>query len=318
MTGKLIHHYPFDPSYDYSLDGLLNIDQPTMPDDFVAFWQQRYRDAIKIHPKPSIAHTGIAKEGFEIYDLSYQSTGGLIIRGWVLIPQNQLVKRGLVIGHGYGGCDGPTYSLKPDGTALLFLCFRGLALSQHPPISPDPVYHVLHDIDKPEQYILGGCVEDIWLAVSAMECLFPATRGHIGYAGISFSGGVGALALPWDTRIKQAHLNVPSFGHHPLRLSLPTNGSAASVQQYEKQHGNSQVTLQYYDAASAANFIDQPVHVAAALFDPMVAPPGQFSIYNALKNSTLFVLDAGHFDYPQRELQEQALQKELLEFFSQL
>lgn len=165
----------------------------------------------------------------------------------------------------------------------------------------------------------GGCVDDLWLAVSAMLLLFPATCGHIGYAGMSFGGGIGAMALPWEPRIQRAHLNVPSFGNHPVRLQLPTVGSGAAVQGYQQQHGNVLATLQYYDAASAARFIRQPVHVAAALFDPAVAPPGQFAIYNALSEPKyLFVLEAGHFSYPHQAKQEQALLKELEVFFSQL
>jgi cephalosporin-C deacetylase len=177
----------------------------------------------------------------------------------------------------------------------------------------------LHDIDKPQRYVIGGCVDDLWLAVSALQMLFPASKGHIGYSGISFGGGIGALGVPWDERIQRAHLNVPTFGNQPLRLQLPTIGSGAAVQRYQQQHGNVLDTLQYYDAASAAGFIRQPMHIAPALFDPVVAPPGQFAVYNALAaEKTLFVLEAGHFEYPNMVTQGQALQQELEDFFAKL
>ena len=61
------------------------------------------------------------------------------------------------------------------------------------------------------------------------------------------------------------------------------------------------------------------VHIAAALFDPFVAPPGQFAIFNSwLGEKSLFTLDAGHFDYPERVPQENALRIELLTFFNNL
>ena len=143
--------------------------------------------------------------------------------------------------------------------------------------------------------------------------------GHVAYLGISFGGGIGALALPWDRRIQRAHFNVPSFGNHPLRMQLPTWGSAAAVQNFQREHGNILETLSYYDAAAAASNIQVPVHVAAALADPVVAPPGQFSIYNALPGEKkLFVLDKGHSDYPRQAAQEKALLSELQEFFSKL
>jgi cephalosporin-C deacetylase len=313
------HSYDFDPSYGYTKDDLLAIRSPAAPSDFAWFWQERYQHAMTLHPHPRIRHTGDSHEGYEIYSLRYFSTNSFVIRGWVLIPQDEPVTKGIVVGHGYGGRDGPDYVLKQPGTALMFPCFRGLSRSQKHGISTDPAYHVLHDLDKPNRYILGGCVEDVWLAVSAMQLLFPPTKGHIGYAGISFGGGIGTLALPWDDRISRAHLNVPTFGDHPLRLSLPTVGSGAAVQHYQLQHGNALETLQYYDAASAARFIKQPMHVAAALFDPTVAPPGQFAIYNALPDpKSLFVLDAGHFDYANKDAQTQSLIQELNAFFSHL
>lgn len=112
---------------------------------------------------------------------------------------------------------------------------------------------------------------------------------------------------------------MPTFGDNPLRLGLKTIGSGEAVQHYQLQHGNALETLQYYDAASAAQFIKQPMHIAAALFDPAVAPPGQFAIYNALpEEKSLTILEAGHFDYPNEAREEQALIKELDEFFSHL
>lgn len=308
-----------DPAQPFALEDLLAVTPPPAPADFDVFWRERYALALQLHPRPRLKHTGEAHAGYEVYDLRYISTGNWLIRGWVLVPQRHPVTRAIIFGHGYGGCDGPDYRLSVEGAALFFPCFRGLARSQHAPVSSNPLYHVLHDIDKPQQYIIGGCVEDLWLAVSSTLLLFPAANGHIGYAGISFGGGIGALALPWDNRIQRAHFNVPTFGHQPLRLQLPTRGSAAAVQAYGRQHGNPLATLQYYDAATAARFTQQPVHIAAALCDPMVTPPGQFAIYNALSgNGRLFVLDAGHMAYPRQAEQEAMLLTELQDFFADL
>jgi cephalosporin-C deacetylase len=162
-------------------------------------------------------------------------------------------------------------------------------------------------------------VDDVWTGVSALLGLFPNLAGHIGYLGISFGGGIGAMALAWDDRIGRGHLCVPSFGHQPLRLSLPTTGSGAAVQRFARTQGNVLATLAYYDAAVAARHIRQPMHVAAARFDPAVAPPGQFAVYNAIPgNKRLYVLDAGHFDYPGRARQDQEVLAELRAFFAPL
>jgi cephalosporin-C deacetylase len=260
------------------------------------------------------------KLGWRLFEISYTSTDNFTIRGWLLLPGSGVIKRGFIVGHGYGGHNEPVFHLPFKDAALLFPSFRGLALSALPSISSEPYYHVLHNINQVDHYILGGCVEDVWLAVSALLHLFPDLAGHLGYLGISFSGGIGALALAWEQRIARGHFNTPSFGHHPLRLRLVTNGSALSLQQFYRTHKKQTLkTLRYYDAALAAKRITIAMHCACALFDPCVAPPGQFAIYNSLPGTKqLFTLKAGHHNYPDQKQQEQELINELDAFFAPL
>lgn len=312
----LSHHYPFDPSYGYDLERLLEVEPPPEPNGFYNFWRARYERAMEVDPRPEVTPSLLKHAGFTVSDLSYRSTDNFPIRGWVLRPEEKPVNRIFIMGHGYSGINAIDFALPFGDAAYVVPCFRGLCRSHRPPISTDPAFHVLHDIDKRDRYILGGCVEDLWLAVSVAITLFPQAAQRLAYLGISFGGGIGALAMPWDARIRRAHLNVPSFGHQPLRLELPSLGSAASLQRLQAQDGNVLETLKYYDAAIAVGYMDNPVHIAAALFDPMVAPPGQYAIYNALPGAKrLFVLDAGHFDYPRRAEQEQQLLNELRDFF---
>lgn len=312
--------YDFDPSYGYSLAQLLTVATPYEPNDFTQFWHRRYERALNVAPKPQLKDNNQNYAGWRVFELRYNSTDNCLIRGWLLLPESGIIKRGFIVGHGYGGRTNPDWHLPFTESALLFPCFRGLGLSSQAGISPDPNWHVLHHIDRAEQYVLGGCVDDVWLAVSALLRLLPTLAGHLGYLGISFGGGIGALALAWEQRIARGHLNAPTFGQQPLRLRLPSQGSANSVQQYYCQHKKQTLkVLRYYDAAIAAKHITMPVHCACARFDPCVAPPGQFAIYNALPNNRqLFVLEAGHHDYPNKAQQEQQLLHELNRFFAPL
>jgi len=313
------HKPPFDPTYGYTLESLLRVGWPDEPGDFAEFWQSRYRNALGIYPNPELTRCKGHHPDFDVYDVRYRSTEDFLIGGWLLSPKRGPIRRGLVVGHGYGGREAPDFDLPVGEAAVLFPCFRGLSRSRDSRVPDNPARHVLYGIGQRDRYILGGCVEDLWLAVSTLLSVFPQVEGHIGYSGISFGGGIGALALPWEPRIRIAHLNVPTFGHHSLRLALPTQGSAEAVRRYEHRHGHVLETLRYYDAACAARHIHIPVHVAAALSDPVVAPPGQFAIYNALTGpKRLFVLKAGHSDYPERLEEERALLAELGAFFEPL
>ncbi len=313
----LQHDYPFDPSYGYDLERLLAIEPPAEPAGFTDFWTARYERARTVDPAPTIRSSALTRAGRRAWDVEYTSTDGATIRGWLLEPVTRPVTRGFVVGLGYLGMDRPEHFLPCDDAAYLVPCPRGLGRSAAPTISPHPRWHVLHDIDDRDSYVLGGCVEDLWTGVSALLALRPAVAGRVDYLGESFGGGIGALALPWDPRIGRAHLDVPTFGHHPLRLTLPTTGSGAAVQAYARDHVHVGETLAFYDSSVAATHIYKPVHVAAALFDPVVAPPGQFAVHNALPEPhRLFVRRAGHFTHPDGAAENRRLLSELRGFFS--
>jgi cephalosporin-C deacetylase len=312
----LQHGYPFDPSYGYDLERLLVGEPPPEPPGFADLWSARYEKALRVDPRPILRPCTYTRPGVRVSELECRSSDGFPIRGWLLEPVGRPGRREFVVGHGYGGIAVPDFDLPCPDAAYLVPCFRGLCRSARPPISSDPFWHVLHNIHLRDRYILGGCVEDIWTGVSDLVQLHEQLLGRIGYMGISFGGGIGALALPWEPRIVRGHLNVPTFGHQPLRLQLPTTGSGSAVQDFARRHAHVVETLAYYDAAVAAGYIRQPMHLALAQFDPAVAPAGQFAVYNALPGyKELFVLTAGHFDHPECAAENRALLSELKSFF---
>ncbi len=317
MKHEMAHGYPFDPTHGYSFEKLLAVQAPEPPADFEAFWRARYERTRNIAPKPKLRDTGAdLPGGGRVFELSYSSTDRVRVKGWLVLPRRGVVRRGFVVGHGYSGRTGPDAALPFPDAALVFPCLRGLGLTRHGSISSDPQWHVLHDIQSREKYVLGGCVEDTWAAVTALLRLFPEVENHVGYLGISFSGGVGALAVPWDARVSRAHFNVPTFGHQPLRLELGSLGSAASVQRHVRAFPGARGTLAYFDAAVAARWLRIPVHCACAKFDPSVAPAGQFAVYNAIPGQKrLFALTAGHHSHSEQVREERELLREIDEFF---
>ena len=310
------HPFPFDPTYGADEAELRAIQPPAPPTDYVGFWEPRYAAALAVDPQPEV-HAEGEDGSHRRFHVSFRSTENVRIRGWLLVPKVGPARRGLVVAHGYGGRTAPDTHLPFADAVMLFPCLRGLSLSRLPKVPSDPYGHVLHGIERPETYIHGGCIEDLWCAVSALLRLHPEVAGRIGFLGISFGGGIGAMALAWDDRVARAHLNVPSFGNHPVRLQCRTVGSGEAVRAYASRGLDPLRTLSYYDAASAAQRIRIPVHCALAGFDPAVAPPGQFSIFNALPGEReLFPLQAGHFPYPGAEQEERRLLGELERFFS--
>lgn len=308
----LAHDLPFDPAHDYDLDRLLAVPAPDPPAGFQEFWRSLHAEARGVRVAPLLrarADTVGGVEAVAVHEVAYTSLGGRRIGGWMTLPADGQVRRGCVVTHGYGGRESPDPGLLPPGTAAIWPCLRGQGVrSRQPDLPSDADAHVLHGIGSRRSYVHGGCAADVWCAATALVELVPAAGRRLTYAGTSFGGGIGALALPWDDRFTAAVLNVPSFGNHPLRLTLPCTGSGESVRRHHAVHPEVADVLAYFDAATAARHIGIPVHVGAALFDPAVPPPGQFAIHNALPGpKKLHVLTAGHFAHPGQAGEEEDL-----------
>ncbi|MET8469175.1 acetylxylan esterase [Streptomyces sp. NPDC006422] len=319
------HDFPFDPAYGRTLNELLRIPAPDVPAGFDAFWRSRYEAARAVDPKPEVGRLVEERDGARIHEVSYTSVGGVRLGGWLVLPAEGEAEHGFVVGHGYGGRDqvGPDVPLPLPRSAAILPCVRGMAdRGLLPGVPSVAAEHVLHGIASRDTYVIGECVADLWCAASALLELVPGLNGpgpRLGYLGVSFGGGLGALALPWDERLAAGQLTVPTFGNHPLRLTLDCVGSGAAVRRYHAEHPEVVDVLSYFDAATAAGRLRKPVLVAAALFDPSVPPPGQFAVYNALAGAReLRVLEAGHYEYEGTQQEQAGLDAATTDFFARV
>lgn len=273
----------------------MKIAPPSEPPGFAKFWRETYEHtlALPLHFKKE--ETLYSNEKIVVFEIDFESFGHLRVGGWLTVPRKGPIRRGVVCGHGYGGRGQPAMDAPGPDAAVISPCARGFHRSAHCEIPSTSGKHVLHGIEKKETYVHRGCAAELWSAGSVLLELFPEIEGNLHYHGGSFGGGIGALAMAWDRRFSKAFLDVPSFGNHPLRLQMPCTGSGEAVRQYYLQHPEVAEVLRYFDSAIAAQYIEFPTYVAAALRDPAVPPPGQFSVYNALRcPKELFIRAHGH------------------------
>jgi cephalosporin-C deacetylase len=309
------HSFNFDPTYGYSQEQLLAVEVPKGPEDFDPFWQETAAEtaAIPLHLESKQVESPV--DGFNLFEINFDSWGGVRSGGWLVVPEQ--VERGFVMGHGYGGREGPEFGLPAENAAAIFPCAPGFHRSARVDIPDNSQEHVVHLIESRETYILRACVASLWSAASALLELYPQVGEELYYAGGSFGGGLGALALPWEKRFRKGYLSVPTFGQHPIRVQCACEGSGKAVRSYYMRHPEVSEVLQYYDAATAATRVEIPVLVSAALFDPAVPPTGQFAVYNGLgEGRELFVLKAGHFEYPGQGEEQKKLETVKRAFFA--
>lgn len=308
-TSGLINGWPGDARYGWTTEALLTPQPlPPQPEDFASFWAETLRESdalpstlsltAELHPPDTLADSHRLLTG------SYESLGGISIGCWILIPTTGAPARNLTYGHGYGGRIYPDLGaelIHPDDAVILPV-LRGLPqLSLSDDIPAEAPAHVVHGIESPHSYVLRGCVADVWRATSELDLLVGEHPRR--YTGASFGGGIGVFAL-LSGRYERAALHVPTFGNHPLRVTLPCIGSGAGVSRRVESHPETLDVLAYFDAAIADHHVTTPTMVSAALWDPAVVPPGQFAVHHALAgDKQLVVQDCGHTDYPGMEEQ---------------
>ncbi|BCB87708.1 acetylxylan esterase [Phytohabitans suffuscus] len=291
---------------------------PPEPADFEAFWRATREELTKpplswrIHQRYDDARLGRRVE-----ELTFDSSTGERAFAWVTYPRGAKVARGMVVSHGYQGRpDGPDEYAPAPEAAKIFPCAPGLPRSLSTTIPPVAREHVLHGIGARDTYVHRFCAADIWRSASVLLERFPGIA-RLDYHGGSFGGGIGALALPWDDRFHRAHLSLPSFGHHPLRLRQPCTGSGEAVRRLAAREPAVRDVLGYFDAATAATRIRIPAFVSVARRDPAVPPIGQFAVYHALAGpKQLYLLSAGHMPYPAEATERAARDRELAAFFA--
>lgn len=294
------HNYSFDPTNGYTQEELLQIQSPAEVEGFADFWRSNYAAVMAKKPEYTVETElwcPVANE--KIYRIRVKNYDGVEFVMFIARPENS--QGGLVIGQGYGNPGTP--SVSRYGLTTAFACVRGLGFSQCKDIPWEVKQHVIYGIEAKETYILRGVIADQWMTASVLLDMFPDTKENLNYTGGSMGGGMGALLLAWDKRFKAAYLNVPTFGAE-IRFDFESTGSGEACRKYILAHPEARQVLAWFDASAAAKYIDIPICCTPALFDPCVAPVGQFSVCNAIREEfkTQFIREVGHFPATEKDL----------------
>ena len=310
---------PREEMTEYSLSALLAPpESPAEPEDFDAFWRGTFQEfgAGAVAWELTREHPETATH--RVMEIRFRSSADEHATAFVMRPHAVAdARRGLVVGHGYGGRTGPDVERVPAHTAAIFPVAPGTHVGTASRFPAPPEEHVLAGIAHRDTYSHRFSAADIWRAATILLEIAPAVAGSLDFSGGSFGGGIGALALPWDARFRRAVLDVPSFGNHDVRLSRRCTGSGEAVRRHLRDHPEVRPVLDYFDAAIAARRLRMPVHVSAAVLDPAVDPRGQFAVYHALPGpKRLGVRACGHLDGPIGELSDRLALQDGMDFLA--
>ena len=83
---KIAHDFPFDPTYGYTRETLLQVEPPPEPPGFVDFWKATYHDALRIPLRLESRKITSSHPGFETHEISFDSWEAARIGGWITLP----------------------------------------------------------------------------------------------------------------------------------------------------------------------------------------------------------------------------------------
>ena len=262
---------------------------------FEEFWRRQYERAVSYKPDYTVENELWSPDpGIKIYCVRFTACDGFKIGMWISRPEKSC--GGHILAQGYGNVATAAVGTNP-GLTVAMPCVPGLGLSQCKEIPWQLRYHAGYGFDDPEKYVIVSGVRNLWTAISIMIDMFPDVQDNIVCSGGSLGGGMGAMCIPWDKRIRAGELNVPTLGGR-IMLDYPGQETDPSYTRFTLAKASEQGmrVLDFCNAAAAAQFIKVPTLVTPALCDHNVPPPGQFAVANAIPEEyrILRIREVGH------------------------
>lgn len=144
----------------------------------------------------------------ERQDVEFEAEGGVLLRGWLFVPDGPGPHPAITMAHGYAGTRG--HGLEPfarafadDGFAVLLHDHRGFGASEGEP---------RHDIDPWRQ------IADWRRAISFLESLPEVDPLRIGLWGTSYAGGHAIVLGATDRRLRCVVSQVPTISGYEQGL----------------------------------------------------------------------------------------------------
>lgn len=279
----------------YTKEQLLAIKGDEPVEGFEAFWRRQYERVIKSKLDYTVEDEVWSPDpDVKIYRIRYTTCDGIKIGMWINRPKVSC--GGHLIAHGYGNTAIPDASSSP-GQTIAMPCVPGLGISQSREIPWVPAQHAAYGFDDPEKYIIVCGVRSLWTAASILIDMFPDVKENLVCSGGSLGGGMGAMCIAWDSRIRAGELNVPTLGgrimlDYPGQVGDPAHTRATLGKASEQGRR----VIDFCNAAAAARFIRVPILVTPALSDHSVPPPGQFAVANSIPEEyrILRIREVGH------------------------
>ena len=257
----------------------------TRPPDFESFWTKTHEELNSI--EPNVRRTPVTCErhsSLELFQLTFQSLGGVEITGYSLGWPDDTPRPLVVHSHGYHSQCEIQWKWAEVGYNVVGIDIRGFGRSAGAVPAPSRWGYVLTGIESPETFVLRGAVCDYGRTMELACDLFAGRIVRRLTYGFSFAGGLALMAEALWKMSDLLILGVPTFGWAEGRYFLVKSGSGAEVVQYLKERPEAtediMLVLRYFDAVNFAGMVSCETLIGLGLNDPVVPAETVYSIAN--------------------------------------
>ncbi|MGN6396104.1 MAG: acetylxylan esterase [Mucilaginibacter sp.] len=289
------------PEYDDTLRRVFGVNPEKItsrlhrPADFDAFWDQTRAQLAAVPPEYRVTERkDLSTNAKKVYSVEMRSFGGIVVRGWLVIPRD-----GSKFPVHYR-VPGYVVTLKPNMDNDDFIAFdlnvRGNGNSRDVINVGTDNYSVIN-IENKDKYIYRGVYMD---CLRGVDFLYSHSNLGIDTSKIFVEGGSqgGSLALitaALDKRVKLLTMQVPlyadirdgysiseSYGHQVFPFKV--------FRKYQSQHPGFSwekfyATFDYYDPQNFAPMVKCPVLMGIGLLDQFCPPRCSMALYNHISST---------------------------------
>ncbi|MFF2496434.1 acetylxylan esterase [Agromyces sp. NPDC058064] len=265
------------------------------PEDFDRFWAETLAEARGFDLDVRSERLETPLTTIEVFDISFTGAGGQRVRAWLRIPAGASAPLPAVVQfHGYGRGRGDAVEnllWASAGYAHLELDTRGQAWSGSRGTTPDDVGSgpqvpgfLTRGIEGRESYYYRRLIVDAVRLTEVARELPQVDAARVAVFGISQGGGLALAVAGLVPSLSAVVARVPFLCDFPRATVItdarPYREIADYLSWYRDRREQVLDTLAYFDGVNFAARAVAPVHITAALMDPVCPPSTVFAAYN--------------------------------------
>ena len=258
------------------------------PADFDTFWSNTLTNLAGVRPNAKFTKDELRSDNtVDVYDVSYDSYGGLRISGWFAKPAGRTENLpGLLVVPGYVSEPKVPKDWARLGYAAFSVAPRG-KLRSNSQFNPGYPGLLTHNITDRDNYAYRGLYMDALRAFDILSALPEIDKRRVGVAGSSQGGALTLLiaALRGDT-VKAASAGAPYLCSYMDAVALTHSYPYEEINEYLRinpEHEDQvRGVLNYYDIHHFAHQITAPIIVNIGLQDDVCPPETGFAVFVAI------------------------------------